>query len=99
APPALPSCPTRRSSDLWLELEPGAGVEIAKAARAGILTVRPDLAGGEELLARAEERLAALQAGDTPFFRLRRGAHHLELGVDPRSEEHTSELQSRANIV
>src|SRR5690606_12459384 len=44
---------------------------------------RPDLAGGEELLARAEERLAALQAGDTPVFRLRRGAHHLELGVDP----------------
>src|SRR5690606_42024989 len=82
----LPSFPARRSSDLH------GGLSDARRARADAAPQHlpdPDRAGRA-----AQGRLA--YPGICRAQRPLRGARH---GGDARSEEHTSELQSRENLV
>src|SRR5204862_7864568 len=82
-PPALDSCPTRRSSDLLGHLVEAAAQRLA--ARRGRPALPLDgVQGGFEHL---HLRPARRREGG-------RGAL-----VAPRSEEHTSELQSRRDLV
>src|SRR5690606_42040047 len=94
--PALPSFPTRRSSDLHhlaqygdmsLVLGEGRGhalIRVAKAVVAQELAVAGDLQAGMEVL--GLEDVDVHPAVDQQM-------------VDLRSEEHTSELQSREDLV
>src|SRR5699024_12214346 len=95
-PPVLPSFPTRRSSDLAAarpralpraEAAPGPG----PCARA-----RPAGAGPRRARLRPGPRLATPPAAGGPLTGGRRGDR---AGLQPRSEEHTSELQSRFDLV
>src|SRR5207247_8629038 len=95
-PTELKSFPTRRSSDLivgdgWRQFtcigdqEPGAGVESAGEAEG------------------ASHRIAALddagRGARQPVFGARARRQHEMDRVRSRSEEHTSELQSRVDLV
>src|SRR5690606_40097105 len=85
-PLVLPSFPTRRSSDLQLRLLEGDG------ALAGLRNVIEHLVverGGRGGGAECQEHL--LPAGAD--------RHQVERLLVDRSEEHTSELQSRENLV
>src|SRR5690606_41737058 len=94
APPGPHSFPTRRSSDL--------ARDGALVARAGIVLLPPVLPEARLVL-----RPRFVQAGDaapregghpeTPRGAVLLGAGHRH--ENPRSEEHTSELQSRENLV
>src|SRR5690606_41642088 len=83
---ALPSFPTRRSSDL-----------INRCKRARVLTVIKLTQQGLRQIGIAEPRIAVAglnpHAGEGGLF------GHEEIEEIERSEEHTSELQSRENIV
>src|SRR5262249_62277560 len=90
---ALPSSPTRRSSDL----EEAAHEYFLRSEQ---IPTKVRLAVAEELLA----------SGDGPRHRWRAGGMLLQFlpkkvermrgpDLDPRSEEHTSELQSLTNLV
>src|SRR5690606_41745003 len=90
----LPSFPTRRSSDLEL---------LAKVATDNLdlavqLAELPDAVRGygpvkERYLSHAESRKALL------LEQLRTGSSFYDASQTGRSEEHTSELQSRENLV
>src|SRR5690606_39789871 len=83
---SLPSFPTRRSSDLAVRLLAG---RSAAARAAG----RGDLSGRAQQPARRIRHRADCRA--PAAGRAGRAARH----GDRRSEEHTSELQSRENLV
>src|SRR5206468_10605411 len=89
AHPVLPSFPTRRSSDLLLlgdlGFQPFFGLEPRLVAH-----------GDERLLDLLLDGEIELAAGLVEFALL---AHHLGLRLLGRSEEHTSELQSRSDLV
>src|SRR5690606_28352729 len=76
----------------------GAGVEDEAELARGLLR-GDDLGEGDEV--GEQERVAARELRDVPVVLARHDEHvHGRLGVDvPRSEEHTSELQSRENLV
>src|SRR5207253_4933303 len=98
-PPALPSFPTRRSSDLVLHLQPGA-VDDRVALAVAPLVVLDD----QRTVAVHDDHLAATALGFVM------GLDDLQtlvvhgpgvLGIEHvllRSEEHTSELQSRGHL-
>src|SRR5206468_12794371 len=95
---ALPSFPTRRSSDLAEILEQPQsaqhdGEAEVEVGRGGVDTeLDPQRTAGRELL-------AELVCGDDVDGA---GGQQLHLAVDvhdDRSEEHTSELQSRSDLV
>src|SRR5690606_41755648 len=98
-PPALHSFPTRRSSDL----SPAVLTDAAPMARRGAVTARLSLV--PTLLIPAANFSAALWPSESPFRSSRMSAptltHMLATVAMPllRSEEHTSELQSRENLV
>src|SRR5690606_41043854 len=87
--PSLLSFPTRRSSDLPSDAKPlGADCvqNLAPSLPTPVLRHRQSFAGGSHVRSRA-----VVGQNERP----RTGRH---LG-EPRSEEHTSELQSRENLV
>src|SRR5207302_4289724 len=88
APPALHSFPTRRSSDLGGEQTDGRG-RVGNTLTAGGLADRPP--GHDNGLALRGGRFAVpvVPAVDRYF----------PVSTSARSEEHTSELQSRENLV
>src|SRR5690606_39711978 len=93
SPPArrLPSFPTRRSSDLQ-----AAGVVRHPAQplfEGGVRGVPGGDLGGDPLAAPLLGGLVA--GGSVSLWAVRRG----RCPLPPRSEEHTSELQSRENLV
>src|SRR5690606_40562234 len=71
-----------------------AGLDLAEVAA---LHGGDGEAGGDDV----ELGAAALQHGEVAVDQQRVGlvAHHLGEGLEDRSEEHTSELQSRENLV
>src|SRR5690606_40502348 len=77
---ALPSFPTRRSSDLRV-------LHLGKR--------------GLEVLLRTDDRVVGIGAGlgEPPDVAVDDHTLELDVFVEPRSEEHTSELQSRENLV
>src|SRR5690606_40846974 len=85
APRDLPSFPTRRSSDL--------GFRPLEAVRAELL----ERLGETDAAATAFDRAAALPGNDVEAAMLRERSAALRTSA--RSEEHTSELQSRENLV
>src|SRR5690606_40558622 len=97
--PSLPPCPTRRSSDL-VDLEAEAPGERHRAA-----DLRPALGRGgkaERAHLLPVDRLAGrllqpVEDGDRVLHEAGEVALAAEL-TDERSEEHTSELQSRENL-
>src|SRR5699024_12153229 len=93
-PRFLRSLPTRRSSDLS-----GHGPSFGDAARSASPGARTPLAAGAAASADGAEqrRQGAVQLA-LPV-RPAVGAAGVEVGVDGRSEEHTSELQSRFDLV
>src|SRR5690606_40246534 len=88
APPALHSFPTRRSSDLPPRVL-GSGALRAHLPRAPL--ARRD--------AHPPPKCAIEIGGVGVAEELRDAADGLRLVVEERSEEHTSELQSRENLV
>src|SRR5690606_41873940 len=96
-PGHLPSFPTRRSSDLtlhWREVPdpvPRSGDVLIKVHTAGV--------NRADLLQR--NGLHAVPPGESDVLGLEVSGEVVELGpgVEGRSEEHTSELQSRENLV
>src|SRR5690606_40159547 len=95
----LPSFPTRRSSDLFgafVEILPGTDglVHISQIAEQRIKSVSDVLREGEEILVKVIE---IDKQGRVKLSR--REALRESQGNVARSEEHTSELQSRENLV
>src|SRR5690606_39999765 len=93
--PLFPPFPPRRSSDLHPELQPPRRYPTEVA---GLLVER------ERLLQRPRHHLAALETIGAHVRRTVTGVClHMLIGASPsrcyRSEEHTSELQSRENLV
>src|SRR5690606_40215450 len=86
---ALPSFPTRRSSDLLVAL-----VERAQHGKAG---ASADIGGDAHAHAPPEQPLAVEQARAQK--EIGGGTEHRHRAGLGRSEEHTSELQSRENLV
>src|SRR5690606_39733456 len=91
---ALPSCPTRRSSDLFHALKKilsGHGLATAVGDEGGFA---PDLSSNEAALEMLIEGIeaAGYKPGEEVFIAL-------DPATSERSEEHTSELQSRENLV
>src|SRR5690606_39912306 len=86
-PPHLHSFPTRRSSDLDMALEPGCAQDALDRERRG---VRRRELGSAHALPRGRAHPARQQ---------RDRARNSRAGRRTRSEEHTSELQSRENLV
>src|SRR5206468_12836049 len=84
---ALHSFPTRRSSDLH---------PLVRQTIEDCLTEAMDIEGLKELLQRIESRMIECIACDLPEPSPL--AHEI-LNAKPRSEEHTSELQSRSDLV
>src|SRR5690606_41258235 len=92
---ARPSVPTRRSSDLANGQGGGIGVLVLDDADdAAVLPHDSSVPGGIVELHGEQGELVLARGGD----QLRQGARARERHV-ARSEEHTSELQSRENIV
>src|SRR5690606_41742798 len=89
-----PSCPTRRSSDLKLNKSKSA-YEHPQPHACFIQSVQDDLVneGGIMDLWVREARLFKYGSGTGSNF------SHLRGAGEKRSEEHTSELQSRENLV
>src|SRR5690606_41178024 len=98
-PLSLLSCPTRRSSDLSLgDLLSRTDKSDEDVVQAGAVTL--EAAQREALRGALLEQRAEVAAGaefDVPVAPAIRAAG--ALGGDDRSEEHTSELQSRENLV
>src|SRR5690606_41519316 len=97
--PELGSCPTRRSSDLAAR---SGRQNIAEGSRAGGASSKSELfltnvarASLEELLLDYEDYL---RHSDLPLWQ-KESPEALEVRALMRSEEHTSELQSRENLV
>src|SRR5690606_41504372 len=97
--PDLCSFPTRRSSDLALSLFPvpvrwrqALLAELALAAELACDRAAAGSAGGTRRVAEALTALRPRPAGGS-----RRAAFGADAALD-RSEEHTSELQSRENL-
>src|SRR5690606_40682736 len=91
--PALHSLPTRRSSDLLLAGRPQSARHLPTRDVVGVYHAAggmPALAGEVELALRVPGE------GDAELQQL---AHPLGRLAHARSEEHTSELQSRENLV
>src|SRR5690606_41144285 len=86
AHPGSPSFPTRRSSDLERAVRVD---QLARAGRARTIEVKP----GDTLMG-----LAAKHLGSQARWEDLLAANRDKLS-SPRSEEHTSELQSRENLV
>src|SRR5690606_41826566 len=98
-PPALPSFPTRRSSDLFL---PSPGKLIAlQFPHHEDLRVDAGVEAGDQVTPYYDPMIAKLIAHDKSRQQaLDRLADALDSTiVAGRSEEHTSELQSRENLV
>src|SRR5690606_41998964 len=97
APPSLHSFPTRRSSDLHLLEDRAGGLELLVPAgvngrqRTGV-AVAANANQGVGLLVKLDQRRRGV--GD-----LLQAAFFQQHFVQSRSEEHTSELQSRENLV
>src|SRR5207253_6355027 len=95
-PSCLPSFPTRRSSDLNLTLPVGAPI------LSRIAMTRDDAEANMATRRRWQALWALANLGDNlkRFERLMRQDIVLsELKAEARSEEHTSELQSRGHLV
>src|SRR5690606_39983276 len=92
APRIPPSFPTRRSSDLRAVLDPGilAFGQRELRGKVGVTQLDPEALRGFQALDRYR---LVLHARDG----LR--VHIVEFRIGLRSEEHTSELQSRENLV
>src|SRR5206468_6023560 len=91
APRALPSFPTRRSSDLY---------DDARAAAQNVLAIAPDDAGAKTLVADADAAIARRRSlPPKPAVPAAPSAPTPAATSVPRSEEHTSELQSRSDLV
>src|SRR5690606_42027829 len=90
--PALHSFPTRRSSDLG-ELAPAAQPDYLSA-----LLIGHEIAALAELLRHSGGQPRIVLCGDAELCQ-RYDAALRHYGLDARSEEHTSELQSRENLV
>src|SRR5690606_41761058 len=86
--PALHSFPTRRSSDL---LDVGAPFQM--------LAARPDIRQASFQLISAEQDVKAARASFLPSVVLSPYVGLQTFSFNKRSEEHTSELQSRENLV
>src|SRR5207302_8866638 len=98
SPPALPSFPTRRSSDLRIAAQEHPQVKL-KSDDTVILSATP-IPGNEELVSRTINN--CYKHGARVFYSARNRVHasgHASRVEDTRSEEHTSELQSRENLV
>src|SRR5690606_41564395 len=93
AHPDLPSFPTRRSSDLDVYRRLLEKLEEARRALGGQVF---DVLGKLQFEGKPlrELLIEAIRYGERPEVRAR-----LEKAVESRSEEHTSELQSRENLV
>src|SRR5207249_11061287 len=89
-----PAFPTRRSSDLTSN---GTAPNYPAIAYGGRLAGDPPgtLAQGEATLLAG----AGAQTGDCDGAPCTRWGGYASMSVDPRSEEHTSELQSRFDLV
>src|SRR5206468_12322344 len=87
-PPALHSFPTRRSSDLGFRDDPDSRLRSVGAAHdsADVVVVDADRLGGEPL-------------GDQGYGERDCNDADARESLRPRSEEHTSELQSRSDLV
>src|SRR5207249_6770651 len=94
--PDLPPFPTRRSSDL------GTNARVRATIHAQIVVIQGKLDGKVHGSERVELRKSAVLVGDifTQRIAIEEGAY-FKGGVDitKRSEEHTSELQSRFDLV
>src|SRR5699024_12558213 len=90
--PDLPSFPTRRSSDL--RGRPVSGYYVASAS--GIVRSRRALVAGCPMQARSGS-IASQSFTCIPATTVSARTHSAEIA--PRSEEHTSELQSRFDLV
>src|SRR5690606_41828961 len=84
----LPSFPTRRSSDLLPVLE-----------LAGLLVLQRPAVPGEELHQLALDEAAVRTDGERADLAVEHVDARRDRGTLGRSEEHTSELQSRENLV
>src|SRR5207253_9165922 len=92
-PRALPSFPTRRSSDL-----PAAS--LADQALIAIRGARPDRGAlTRKFTQQVFDRIATIPWNDLPGEPDDNLAHAIEESSFLRSEEHTSELQSRGHLV
>src|SRR5690606_40204476 len=94
-PRALHSFPTRRSSDLARRSTPAA-TEEASARRP------PGMANNETSMATSDSANDPLRRADAPLRTTTNGDNAmtaLKTESSTRSEEHTSELQSRENLV
>src|SRR5205823_12258519 len=95
----LPPFPTRRSSDL-LETVGTVGTTGSTASPAA--AVRPPESADPHIVAAAAElpaMLEELRRARLVVIRAEAGLAGLSLAAAPRSEEHTSELQSLAYLV
>src|SRR5690606_40602942 len=91
-PGALPSFPTRRSSDLYRRRTPAVGqVTVLGGGRGASMLAAIHLSLDE-----MQYLLEKLEIDEVPVVLDARGRYDNEID---RSEEHTSELQSRENLV
>src|SRR5207253_11219060 len=95
---AIYSFPTRRSSDLT-DVAGIVGGMLGKACGAGLVIFQAEVIHTETMVtgwAATSRGQATLHTGRD---RVDIGLHHLGILEPPRSEEHTSELQSRGHLV
>src|SRR5207253_4321290 len=92
---ALPDCATRRASSGRIECSAVAGT----AARRRPLSSRPSEAWATSVSALSSSSTAGSGALPTSTIRLRARPGPISCASSRRSEEHTSELQSRGHLV
>src|SRR5206468_11341263 len=96
-PPSLPSFPTRRSSDL--HMLPQSGARALVAGREGPLVSDLKAYGGEWIPFKPDSVNPLTRRRNDSLLARLVGSERIDIIHAQRSEEHTSELQSRSDLV
>src|SRR5690606_42151345 len=99
APPPAPAFPTRRSSDLGGKSRASNAVSVRLSASGQLSAAAAARSRYSLTVLRATRTLCAIARCDWPAAWSRSTSLILRMDNRSRSEEHTSELQSRENLV
>src|SRR5690606_41880958 len=94
-----PASPTRRSSDLFVGIARARDASAERAAKRRPAQRAAQLADVERVELQPEAHAQALAAAGGAQFEIQQPDFAAKHGQRGRSEEHTSELQSRENLV